>query len=77
MNSKIWLSSPHMCGEEFNFVKEAFDMNWIAPLGPHVNGFESDLEAFTGARFVAALNYIFRQFYRLDNKYNKIKIRMS
>lgn len=56
MNPKIWLSSPHMGGEEFNFVKEAFDTNWIAPLGPHVDGFEHDLEAFTGANYAAALS---------------------
>jgi len=56
MKSKIWLSSPHMGGEEFNFVKEAFDTNWIAPLGPHVDGFEHDLEAFTGAKYAAALS---------------------
>lgn len=43
MNSKIWLSSPHMCGKEFEYVKEAFETNWIAPLGPHVNGFEQDI----------------------------------
>jgi len=56
MNPKIWLSSPHMGSEEFNFVKEAFDTNWIAPLGPHVNGFEHDLEAFTGTKYAAALS---------------------
>jgi len=56
MKPKIWLSSPHMGGEEFNFVKEAFDTNWIAPLGPHVNGFEHDLEEFTGAKYAAALS---------------------
>jgi dTDP-4-amino-4,6-dideoxygalactose transaminase len=56
MSSKIWLSSPHMGGEEFNFVKNAFDTNWIAPLGPHVDGFEHDLEAFTGAKYAAALS---------------------
>ena len=56
MNSKVWLSSPHMGGGEFNFVKEAFDTNWIAPLGPHVDGFEHDLEAFTGAKHAAALS---------------------
>src|SRR6195952_3459407 len=55
-NPKIWLSSPHMGGEEFNFVKEAFDTNWIAPLGPHVNGFEHDLEQFTGSKYAAALS---------------------
>ena len=36
MNDKIWLSSPHMGGKEEIYVKEAFDTNWIAPLGPHV-----------------------------------------
>lgn len=41
--SKIWLSSPHMSGREIEFVKDAFDTNWVAPLGPHVNGFEEDL----------------------------------
>lgn len=56
MNPKIWLSSPHMGNEEFNFVKEAFDTNWIAPLGPHVNNFEHDLESFTGAKYAAALS---------------------
>jgi dTDP-4-amino-4,6-dideoxygalactose transaminase len=56
MNPKIWLSSPHMGTEEFNFVKEAFETNWIAPLGPHVNGFEHDLEQFTGAGYAAALS---------------------
>ena len=47
-NSKIWLSSPHMGGNERNFVQEAFDTNWVAPLGPNVNGFEKDLEDYLG-----------------------------
>jgi dTDP-4-amino-4,6-dideoxygalactose transaminase len=46
MNSKIWLSSPHMGGNEQKYVQEAFDTNWIAPLGPNVNGFEQDLENY-------------------------------
>lgn len=46
MNSKIWLSSPHMGGNEQKYINEAFDENWIAPLGPNVNGFEEDLEKF-------------------------------
>jgi dTDP-4-amino-4,6-dideoxygalactose transaminase len=46
MNPKIWLSSPHMGGTEEQYVKEAFETNWIAPLGPNVNGFEQDLELF-------------------------------
>ncbi len=48
MKDKIWLSSPHMGGTEQQFVQEAFDTNWIAPLGPNVNGFEQDLELFLG-----------------------------
>lgn len=54
MNSKIWLSSPHMGGTEEQFVKEAFDTNWIAPLGPNVNGFEQDIELFLGNECHAA-----------------------
>ncbi len=46
MKSKIWLSSPHMGGSEEKYVKEAFDTNWVAPLGPNVNGFENDLETY-------------------------------
>ncbi len=56
MNSKIWLSSPHMGGNEQVYVKEAFDTNWIAPLGPHVDGFEKDLYTFTGTQAAAALS---------------------
>lgn len=41
MSAKIWLSSPHMGGTEEKYVKEAFDTNWIAPLGPNVNEFEN------------------------------------
>ncbi len=46
MNEKIWLSSPHMSGNEQSYVKEAFDTNWVAPLGPNVNGFENDLQSY-------------------------------
>src|SRR5690348_17301354 len=54
---KVWLSSPHMGGAEMEFVKDAFDSNWIAPLGPHVDGFEHDLAAFLGGNVhVAALS---------------------
>ena len=55
-NPKIWLSSPHIGEKEQQFVKEAFDTNWIAPLGPHVNGFEEDLCTYTGAEQAAALS---------------------
>src|SRR5690606_20741222 len=53
---KICLSSPHLGGEEFDLVKDAFDSSWIAPLGPHVNGFENDLCEYTGAKYAAAVN---------------------
>lgn len=57
MNAKIWLSSPHMGGNEQSYVKEAFDTNWVAPLGPNVNGFEQDIALFLGAgTHVAALS---------------------
>ena len=46
MKSKIWLSSPHMGGGEMKYIQQAFDENWISPLGPNVNGFEADLEKF-------------------------------
>jgi len=46
MSDKIWLSSPHMGGNELKYIHEAFDDNWVAPLGPNVNGFEDDLEKF-------------------------------
>ena len=45
-DTKIWLSSPHMEGGEQKYIKEAFDTNWIAPLGPNVIGFENDLESY-------------------------------
>lgn len=57
MQKKIWLASPHMSDEgyEQEYVKEAFDTNWIAPLGPNVNGFEQELAAKVGIGHAAAL----------------------
>ena len=56
-NSKIYLSSPHMGGNELTHVKQAFEQNWIAPLGPNVTGFEEDLETYLGEeRYVATLS---------------------
>lgn len=46
MDTKIWLSSPHMCGKEQFYIDEAFKTNWIAPLGPNVNGLENDIETY-------------------------------
>lgn len=57
MRDRIYLCLAHMSGEEQKFIKEAFDTNWIVPLGPNVNGFEADLEAFVGEnRKVVALS---------------------
>ena len=54
---KIWLSSPHMGGTEQKYVQEAFDTNWVAPLGPNVNNFEIDLENYLNQNvFVGALS---------------------
>lgn len=48
MNKRIYLCLAHMSGREQDFIKEAFDTNWVVPLGPNVNGFEEDLERFVG-----------------------------
>lgn len=57
MKSRVWLSSPHMGGNELKYINEAFDANWIAPLGPNVDGFEKDLEKFLNEKVkVAALS---------------------
>ncbi len=57
MKDKIWLSSPHMGGGELKFINEAFKENWVAPLGPNVNGFENDLVNYLGKEVhVAALS---------------------
>jgi len=57
MNKRIWLSLAHMGGREQDFIKEAFDTNWVVPLGPNVNGFEHDLEQFLGKnKYVVALS---------------------
>ncbi|SHI42587.1 dTDP-4-amino-4,6-dideoxygalactose transaminase [Mesonia phycicola] len=46
--NKIWLSSPHMGGNELKYIESAFENNWIAPLGPNVEGFEEDLRKYLG-----------------------------
>jgi len=56
MKSKIWLSSPHIGKNELNYVIEAFETNWIAPLGPHVNAFEKGLQELTQTKHAAALS---------------------
>lgn len=53
---KIWLSSPHIGKKELYYVNQAFDTNWIAPLGPNVDGFETELGNYLGGKNVAALS---------------------
>ena len=56
MNKRIYMASPTMHGDEQRFVQEAFDTNWIAPLGPNVNGFEREMEQYTGIAHCSALS---------------------
>jgi dTDP-4-amino-4,6-dideoxygalactose transaminase len=53
---KIWLSSPHMGGEEIKFVQEAFVTNWISPIGPNLTAFEKELAAYCNVDDSAALS---------------------
>lgn len=56
-NERIWLSLAHMGGKEQEFIKEAFDTNWVVPMGPNVDGFEHSLQDFLGEGcFVSALS---------------------
>jgi DegT/DnrJ/EryC1/StrS aminotransferase family. len=55
-NKRIYLSSPTMTGEEQKYIKEAFDTNWIAPLGPNVNEFEKEIASYVGVHHAAALS---------------------
>lgn len=52
---RIYLSSPTMHGDEQKFIKEAFDSNWVAPLGPNVDAFEREIAEFVGVKHAAAL----------------------
>ena len=56
-NKKIWLASPHMSDEgyEMQYVQEAFDTNWVAPLRPNVNEFEKELAVKVGSKHAAAM----------------------
>jgi dTDP-4-amino-4,6-dideoxygalactose transaminase len=56
LTQRIWLSSPHLGEEETAFVEDAFKTNWIAPLGPHVDGFERELAAYVGVGHAAAVS---------------------
>ena len=48
MDKRIYLCLAHMSGKEQAFIKEAFDTNWVVPLGPNVNAFEDELKHFVG-----------------------------
>ena len=54
-NNKIYLSPPHLTGEEQKYIKEAFDTNWIAPLGSNVTNFEKDICSYTGSENCSVL----------------------
>jgi len=56
MKDKVWLSSPHMGEMERKFVTEAFDTNWISPVGPHITAFEKELAQGVGIEHCAALS---------------------
>jgi len=53
---RIWLSPPDLTGEELDYVKEAFDQNWVAPAGPHIDQFEMDFARKVGAKHALAVN---------------------
>jgi dTDP-4-amino-4,6-dideoxygalactose transaminase len=53
---RIYLSAPHMSGGEKKYIDEAFEQNWIAPLGPNVDGFEKAVAAYCGVKDAAALS---------------------
>ena len=54
-NKRIYLSPPHMSGQEVELMKDAFDSNWIAPLGPHVDAFEQEMAGYLGISHAVAL----------------------
>nr|WP_223400837.1 aminotransferase class I/II-fold pyridoxal phosphate-dependent enzyme [Dyadobacter fermentans]MBZ1357701.1 aminotransferase class I/II-fold pyridoxal phosphate-dependent enzyme [Dyadobacter fermentans] len=56
MPYKIYLSPPHMSGREMKYIQEAFDSNWIAPIGPNIDAFEEELCQYTGSRHALAVS---------------------
>ena len=56
VQKRIFLSSPHMSGNEQKYINEAFETNWIAPLGPNVDAFEKEIAAYTGVNEAAAVS---------------------
>ncbi|MGM8212337.1 aminotransferase class I/II-fold pyridoxal phosphate-dependent enzyme [Virgibacillus sp. W0430] len=53
---KIHLSPPHMCGRELHYIKEAFDTNWVAPVGPNIEAFEKEMARHVGINDAVAVN---------------------
>lgn len=56
MQSKIYLSPPHMSGREMKYIQEAFESNWIAPVGPNVDAFEAELCQYTGSKYALTVS---------------------
>lgn len=56
MSQRIYLSPPHMGGDEIKFVHEAFETNWVSPAGPHIDAFEKELAEYNGIEHCAALS---------------------
>lgn len=56
MNERILLSTPHMSGNEKKYIDEAFESNWIAPLGPNVDAFEKEIGLYSGSKNVSVTN---------------------
>ncbi|MFN6089902.1 MAG: DegT/DnrJ/EryC1/StrS family aminotransferase [Cyclobacteriaceae bacterium] len=56
MSKRIYLSPPHMGGEELTYIHQAFDTNWVSPAGPHIDTFEKELGAYNGIEYCAALS---------------------
>ncbi|MBN1970505.1 MAG: aminotransferase class I/II-fold pyridoxal phosphate-dependent enzyme [Candidatus Delongbacteria bacterium] len=56
MKQRIWLSPPHMSGNELKYIHEAFDTNWVAPLGPNVTAFENKLADYLNIKHAVALS---------------------
>lgn len=55
-NNRIYLSPPHMTGREMDFIRDVFESNWIAPLGPHVDAFEQEMASYIGVKGALALS---------------------
>lgn len=56
LQKRIFLSPPHMTGKEMEYIQDAFDSNWIAPLGPHVDAFEKEMAEYIGCKGALALS---------------------